>query len=83
VWDFLQASIECDKKESFMHSIMSPIYKAADPEEGKLATNEFTSKLTWSIMIFLMIITGLRIVADWGAVKASFACNPKGEAAKS
>ena len=64
----------CDKKESFMHSIMSPIYKAADAEEGKFATNEFTSKATWAIMIFLMIVTGLRIVTDWGAVKASFTC---------
>lgn len=64
----------CEKKESFMHAVMSPIYKAVDTEEKKVCTNEFTSKLTWSIMIFLTTITGLRIATGWNAVKASFTC---------
>jgi hypothetical protein len=62
----------CEKKESFMHSVMSPIYKAVDTEEGKVCTNEFTSKLTWGIMIFLMTVTGLRIATNFRAVKESF-----------
>ena len=62
----------CEKKESFMHSIMSPIYKAVDTEGGKVCTNDFTSKLTWGIMIFLMTVTGLRIATNFRAVRESF-----------
>ena len=61
----------CDKQESFMHNIMSPVYKAVDPEAG-VCSNELTSKLTWAVMIFLTALNGIRIGTEWGAVKRSF-----------
>lgn len=68
----------CDKKESFMHNIMSPIYKAVHVDDGTgdgggVCTNEFTSKVTWAIMVFLTTLDGIRIGTEWGAVKRSFA----------
>lgn len=61
----------CDSKESFMHQIVSPVYKFVSPDGGT-CTDALTGKLVWGVAIFLIVAGLYRIVADWKRVKNAF-----------
>ena len=61
----------CDSKESFMHQIVSPVYKFVSPDGGT-CTDSFTGKLVWGIAIFLILVGLFRIVTNLKRVKNAF-----------
>lgn len=61
----------CDSTESFMHQIVSPVYKFVAPDGGT-CTDSFTSKLVWATAIFLILVGLWRISFNFTKVKKAF-----------
>ena len=60
----------CDKQESFMHQIVSPVYKLVSPDGA--CSDAFTGRLVWTVSILLVLIGLFRIVTNWKRVKNAF-----------